>query len=211
MCHQHHQWNELVCLKQNQVCIHCPSFLDEHFSSTKRGRKRKKGVRRRREGGVKEGGGCSEGGNAGKTTSGGAGISPFTGIWLVFPLCKNDKKIKTKRNSKWCSKNKDERGRGFLAGMLCWLLCRCCCFYFLFHKATLGFDAVVVVWGLAAATGFRLGALLDICLRHTPPGGEVEGHTPCPRESPVPLHAVPLQLLETWPMISTIVLKNIYQ
>lgn len=40
MCHQHHQWNELVCLKQNQVCIHCPSCL-EHFSSTKRGSKRK--------------------------------------------------------------------------------------------------------------------------------------------------------------------------
>lgn len=31
-------------------------------------------------------------------------------------------------------------------------------------------------------------------LRHTPPGGEVEGHTPRPREDPVPLHAVPLQL-----------------
>lgn len=55
MCHQHHQWNELVCLKQNQVCIHCPSFLDEHFSSTKRGRKRKKGERRRREGGGQRG------------------------------------------------------------------------------------------------------------------------------------------------------------
>lgn len=75
--------------------------------------------------------------------------------------------------------------------MLCWLLC---CF-FLFRKATLGFDAVVVVRGLAAATGFGLGALLDVRLRHTPPGGEVEGHTPRPRESPVPLHAVPLQLV----------------
>jgi len=31
-------------------------------------------------GGVIEGRDCSEGGNAGKTTSGGAGISPFTGI-----------------------------------------------------------------------------------------------------------------------------------
>lgn len=103
MCHQHHQWNELVCLKQNQVCIHCPSFLDEHFSSTKRGRKRKKGRRRRGGGwgGVIEGRDCSEGGNAGKTTSGGAGISPFTGIWLVFPLCKNNnKKIQNKRKFK---------------------------------------------------------------------------------------------------------------
>lgn len=35
-------------------------------------------VRGQRE--VKEGRDCSEGGHAGKTTSGGAGISPFTGI-----------------------------------------------------------------------------------------------------------------------------------
>lgn len=80
----------------------------------------------------------------------------------------------------------------------------CCCvvgifflLLFLFHKATLGFDAVVVIRGLAAATGFGLGALLDVCLRHTPPGGEVEGHTPCPRENPIPLNAVPLQLVKT--------------
>lgn len=66
--------------------------------------------------------------------------------------------------------------------------------YFLFHKATLGFDAVIIVWGLAAATGFGLRALLDMCLRHTPPGGEVEGHTPRPRENPIPLHAVHPQL-----------------
>lgn len=53
---------------------------------------------------------------------------------------------------------------------------------FLFHKATLGFDAVFVVWGLAAATGFWLGALLlHVGLCHTPPGGEVEGDTPLPR------------------------------
>lgn len=196
MCHQHHQWNELVCLKQNQVCIHCPSCL-EHFSSTKRGRKRKKveevKEEEEEEVGVKEGRDCSEGGNAGKTTSGRAGISPFTGIWLVFPLCKNDQKTKTKK-SKWCSKNKDERGRGFLLG--CFVGC------FLFHKATLGFDAVVVVWGLAAATGFWLGAFLHVGLSHTPPGGEVEGDTPLPRESPVPLHAVPLQLRHKEPTIS---------
>lgn len=148
-----------------------------------------KGGRGRRE--VKEGRDCSEGGNAGKTTSGGAGISPFTGIWLVFPLCKNDdKKNQNKRNSKWCSKNKDERGRGgLLAGMLWW------CWFFLFRKATLGFDAVVVIRGLAAATGFGLWALFDVHLRHTPPGGEVEGYTPRPRENPIPLHAVPLQLV----------------
>lgn len=116
---------------------------------------------------------------------------PSLGYDWFFP-CARMTKNQNKRNSKWCSKNKDERGRGgFLAGMLCFYL------FFLFHKATLGFDAVVVVGGLAAATGFRLGALLDVRLRHTPPGGEVEGHTPCPRESPVPLHAVPLQLLQT--------------
>lgn len=211
MCHQHHQWNELVCLKQNQVCIHCPSFLDEHFSSTKRGRKRK-GRRRRVCGCVcvenrsKEDRDCSEGGNAGKTTSGRAGISPFTGIWLVFPLCKNNKNKKTKSKKKdlqnGALKNKDDRGKGeLLAGMWCWLLL--CCwyffffFFFLFHKATLGFDAVVVIRGLATATGFGLGALLHVCLRHTPPGGEVEGHTPCPRENPIPLNAVPLQLVKT--------------
>lgn len=69
-------------------------------------------------------------------------------------------------------------------------------FLFLFRKATLGFDAVLVVRSLAAATGFGLRALLDVRLRHTPPGGEVEGHTSSPRENPVPLHAVPLQLLK---------------
>ena len=72
----------------------------------------------------------------------------------------------------------------------------CCFFFFLFHKATLGFDAVVIVRGLAAATGFGLGALLDVRLRHTPPGGEVEGHAPCPRENPISLHAVLLQLVK---------------
>lgn len=152
----------------------------------------------------KEGRDCSEGGNAGKTTSGRAGISPFTGIWLVFPLCKNNKNKKTKSKKKdlqnGALKNKDDRGKGeLLAGMWCWLL-MCCWyffFFFLFHKATLGFDAVVVIRGLAAATGFGLGALLDVCLRHTPPGGEVEGHTPCPRENPIPLNAVPLQLVKT--------------
>lgn len=73
-----------------------------------------------------------------------------------------------------------------------------CCvvvfFFFLFHKATLGFDAVVVVRGLAAATGFGLGALLDVRLCHAPPGGEVQGDTPRPRQNPIPLHAVSLQL-----------------
>lgn len=67
-------------------------------------------------------------------------------------------------------------------------------FLFLFRKATLGFDAVVVVGGLAAATGFGLGALLHLRLRHTPPGGEVEGHSPSSGQNAVPLHAVPLQL-----------------
>lgn len=100
------------------------------------------------------------------------------------------KKNQNKRNSKWCSKNKDERKRR----ISCWDVVLAV--FFLFHKATLGFDAVVVVRGLAAATGFRLWALLDVRLRHTPPGGEVEGHTPCPRESPIPLHAVPLQLVK---------------
>lgn len=204
MCHQHHQWNELVCLKQNQVCIHCPSFLDEHFSSTKRGRKRKGGRRRVCvcvENRSKEGRDCSEGGNAGKTTSGRAGISPFTGIWLVFPLCKNNKNKKTKskkkdlQNGALKTKMTEEKGNCLLG---CGVGC-CCVFFlfFLFHKATLGFDAVVVIRGLAAATGFGLGALLDVCLRHTPPGGEVEGHTPCPRENPIPLNAVPLQLVKT--------------
>lgn len=91
------------------------------------------------------------------------------------------------------------RGRGEIA---CWdVVLAVVCFFFsffffcLFRKATLGFDAVVIIRGLAAATGFGLGALLDVRLRHTPPGGEVEGHTPRPRENPIPLHAVPLQLV----------------
>lgn len=68
----------------------------------------------------------------------------------------------------------------------------------LFCKATLGFDAVVVVGGLAAATGvgFRALLLLLVRLRHTPPGGEVEGHAPRPRQNPVSLHAVALQLVK---------------
>lgn len=69
--------------------------------------------------------------------------------------------------------------------------------FFLFRKAPLGSDAVVVVRGLAAAaTGFGLWALLDIRLGHTPPGGEVEGNSPSSGQSAVPLHAVPLQLRE---------------
>lgn len=71
--------------------------------------------------------------------------------------------------------------------------CFFCCFV-LFRKAALGSDAVVVVRGLAAATGFRLGSLLHVRLGHTPPGGEVEGHSPGSGQSAVPLHAVPLQL-----------------
>ena len=67
-------------------------------------------------------------------------------------------------------------------------------FFFLFRKATLGSDAVVVVRGLAAATGFRLGALLELRFRHTPPGGEVEGHSPSSGQSAVPLHAILPQL-----------------
>lgn len=66
--------------------------------------------------------------------------------------------------------------------------------FVLFRKATLGSDAVVVVGGLAAATGFGLGSLLHVRLGHTPPGGEVEGHSPSSGQSAVPLHAVPLQL-----------------
>lgn len=85
------------------------------------------------------------------------------------------------------------RGRGgFLAGMCHFVIF----FFFLFRKAPLGSDAVVVVRGLAAATGFGLRALLDVRLGHTPPGGEVEGHSPSSGQSAVPLHAVPLQLRE---------------
>lgn len=139
MCHQHHQWNELVCLKQNQVCIHCPSFLDEHFSSTKRGRKRKVG-RRRVCGCVCVGG---------KSVKRGQGLQwrrkrrendvwqnrnlplhwDMIGFSLVQEQQKQKNKIKKERSSEWCSKNKDDRGRGeLLAGMWCWLLL--CCWYF---------------------------------------------------------------------------------
>lgn len=127
---------------------------------------------------------------------------PSLGYDWFFPCARTTKtKSKKKDLQNGALKNKDDRGKGeLLAGMWCWLL-MCCWyfffFFFLFHKATLGFDAVVVIRGLAAATGFGLGALLDVCLRHTPPGGEVEGHTPCPRENPIPLNAVPLQLVKT--------------
>lgn len=196
MCHQHHQWNELVCLKQNQVCIHCPSCL-EHFSSTKRGRKRKKVEEVKEEeeevGGSKRARTAVKEETQGKQRLAEPESPPSLGYDWFFPCARMTKKQKQK-NSKWCSKNKDERGRGFLLG--CFVGC------FLFHKATLGFYAVVVVWGLAAATGFWLGAFLHVGLSHTPPGGEVEGDTPLPRESPVPLHAVPLQLRHKEPTIS---------
>lgn len=141
MCHQHHQWNELVCLKQNQVCIHCPSFLDEHFSSTKRGRKRK-GGRRRVCGcvwkiGQKRAGTAVKEETQGKTTSGRAGISPFTGIWLVFPLCKNNKNKKTKskkkdlQNGALKTKMTEEKGN-------CLLGCGvgCCCVVGIFSSSS---------------------------------------------------------------------------
>lgn len=203
MCHQHHQWNELVCLKQNQVCIRCPSFLDEHLSSTKRGRDGKEGGW-----GLLGVGACQRSGSAVKEEpQENAGIPSFTGIWLVFPLCKNKKKNKLKKRNqkkvKQWSKNKKRRGGS------CLLRCGVGCFVYvvifiiiiiivLFCKATLGFDAVVVVGGLAAATGvgFRAPLLLLVRLRHTPPGGEVEGHAPRPRQNPVSLHAVALQLVK---------------
>lgn len=117
MCHQHHQWNELVCLKQNQVCIHCPSFLNEHFSSTKRGRNREKGG-----GGVKQGGGLQWRWKRRENVWQSQNLPLHWDMIGFFPLCKNNKKIKTK-TQKWCSKNEDERGRGgFLAGM-CVALC----------------------------------------------------------------------------------------
>lgn len=87
-----------------------------------------------------------------------------------------------------------EEEEDFLLG--CVILRDFFCFFLfvLFRKATLGSDAVVVVRGLAAATGFRLGSLLDVRLGHTPPGGEVEGHSPSSGQSAVSLHAIPLQL-----------------
>lgn len=127
MCHQHHQWNELVCLKQNQVCIHCPSFLDEHFSSTKRGRKRK-GRRRRVCGCV-----CV----CGKSVKRGQGLQwrrkrrendvwqsrnlplhwDMIGFSLVQEQQKQKNKIKKERSSEWCSKKQRwQRKRG----IACW-------------------------------------------------------------------------------------------
>lgn len=190
MCHQHHQWNELVCLKQNQVCICCPSFL-EHFSSTKRGRK-KKGKERR----VVRGGGLQWRRKRRENNVWQSRNLPLHWDMIGFSLVQEWPK-KKKEIQNGALKTKDERGRGrFLAGMSCRLMWFS--FFFLFRKATLGFDAVVVVRGLAAATGFRLGALLDIRLRHTPPGGEVEGHSPSSGQSAIPLHAVPPQLHKWW-------------
>lgn len=188
MCNQHHQWNELVCLKQNQVCIHCPSFLDEHFSSTKRGRKKRRGR--------VEGGGLQWRRTRRENDVWQSRNLPLhwdmIGFSLVQERQQNKIKMRVIENGALKTKMRQEEG-DLLAGMWCWLLC-CCVFLFLFRKATLGFDAVVVIRGLAAATGFGLWALLDVRLRHTPPGGEVEGYTPSPRENPVPLQSVPLQL-----------------
>ena len=84
---------------------------------------------------------------------------PSLGYDWFFPCARmtTKKKNQNKRNSKWCSKNKDERKRG----IACWdvvlaVVLLLFFVFFLFRKATLGFDAVVVVRGLAAATGFGL-------------------------------------------------------
>lgn len=50
-------------------------------------------------------------------------------------------------------------------------------------------------------------------LRHTPPGGEVEGHAPRPREKSVSLHAILLKLVkkqtfEAWISDTQIIIKN---
>ena len=156
-----------------------------------------KGSRRRGGGGSKRAGTAVKEETQGKRRLAEQESPPSLGYDWFFPCArmttkKTKKKSKRKEIQNGALKTKMREEEGLLAGMLCWLLC--CCFFILFRKATLGFDAVVIVRGLAAATGFGLRALLDVRLRHTPPGGEVEGHTPCPRESPVPLHAVPLQL-----------------
>lgn len=126
MCHQHHQWNELVCLKQNQVCIHCPSFLDEHFSSTKRGRKRK-GRRRRVCGcvcvwkiGQKRAGTAVKEETQGKRRLAEQESPPSLGYDWFFPCARTTKqknKIKKERSSEWCSKKQRwQRKRG----IACW-------------------------------------------------------------------------------------------
>lgn len=131
-----------VSLFEAESSVHLLPFFSwwtlQFHKARKKKKRKKRWWRKRRKVRVAEwerGRVCSEGGNAGKMTSGRAGISPFTGIWLVFPLCKNNnknqkKKIKSKKEiQKWCSKNNDERGRReLLAGMCCWLLC--CWFFF---------------------------------------------------------------------------------
>lgn len=185
-----------VSLFKAESSVHSVPFLSWTLQFHK-ARKKEEGERGEGRGG---GGGSKRAGTAVKEeTQGKQRLAepespPSLGYDWFFPCARMTKKQKNK-NWKWCSKNKkDERGRGFLLG--------CCVGCFLFHKATLGFDAVVVVWGLAAATGFRLGALLHVGLCHTPPGGEVEGDTPLPRQSSVPLHAVPLQLWQKEPRVS---------
>lgn len=89
-----------VSLFKAESSVHSLPFLSWTLQFHKARKKEEEGGRGEGGGGgggVKEGRDCSEGGNAGKTTSGRAGISPFTGIWLVFPLCKNDQKTKTKK------------------------------------------------------------------------------------------------------------------
>lgn len=115
MCHQHHQWNELVCLKQNQVCIHCPSCL-EHFSSTKRGRRWKRWSSRRR-GGSKRAGAAVKEETQGKQRLAEPESPPSLGYDWFFPCARMTKnKIKMV-----LLKRRWERKRSF-AGMLCWLL-----------------------------------------------------------------------------------------
>lgn len=116
------------------------------------------GSRRRGGGGSKRAGTAVKEETQGKRRLAEQESPPSLGYDWFFPCARmtTKKKIKTKGNSKWCSKNKDERGRG---GFACWdvvLAVVLLLFFILFRKATLGFDAVVIVRGLAAATGFGL-------------------------------------------------------
>lgn len=80
---------------------------------------------------------------------------PSLGYDWFFPCARmTTKKIKTKeiQNGALKTKMREEEGDCLLG---CCVGC-CVVVFFLFHKATLGFDAVVVVRGLAAATGFGL-------------------------------------------------------
>lgn len=99
------------------MCIHCPSFLDEHFSSTKRGRKRKKGGKEEEGGrGSKRAGAAVKEETQGKQRLAEPESPPSLGYDWFFPCARMTKKSKQKEIQNGALKTKMREEEDFLLG-----------------------------------------------------------------------------------------------